>query len=284
MEYFKSVKLVAEIGINHNGDLELAKSLVDEAVKADFDYVKFQKRNVELTTPKSRWNEMKDTPWGRISYLDYKRQLEFDQYEYDEIDNYCRKVGIKWFASPWDVDSVDFLTQYDIPYIKIASACNTDKELLAWILQIVKTPIILSTGMSTWEQFKSVYELFNDQVEFILACTSSYPTPDEDMNLLQIETLYNQFGSECEVGFSNHNPGIFFAACSAALGATMIEVHITKDRSMYGSDQATSIEPSGMKKLSKYVRSLEKAMGDGSWKVFESEQPCIKNLRWKDLI
>ena len=270
--------LVAEIGINHNGDMGVVRRLIEEAADAGFDYVKFQKRDVDLCVPEERRMEMKDTPWGRISYLDYKEILE--DINYDEIDCICSKLGIGWFASPWDIPSVKYITRWNIPFIKVASASNTDIELLKAIRDTDKA-VIMSTGMTTPEQFWTAFKIVGPSVEYILACTSSYPTPDNEINLNFIRTLSKQYINQ-EIGFSNHNPGILFAAASVLYGAKMIEVHVTLDRSMFGSDQAASIEPAGMRKLVKYVRAFEEGMGDGKWKVFDSELPVIKNLRWRD--
>ncbi len=275
-------KLIAEIGINHNGDLGIAKRLIAYAKDCGFHYVKFQKRNVHLTTPKSRWDEIKKTPWGELTYLEYKDHLELKESEYDIIDDYCGEIGIEWYASPWDIDSVDFLNKYDMPFIKVASACNTDLELLEKIKNANQF-VIMSTGMTTEEQFKTAYEILGDQVICIMACTSSYPTADRDMNLEFINTLRNQY-PHCNIGFSNHSPGVFFAACSVMYGASMIEVHVTLDRAMYGSDQAASIEPAGMRRLAKHVLSLEEGLGDGNWNIYDSELPVIQNLRWKDFL
>ncbi len=275
--------LVAEIGINHNGDMNIVRSLIEEAANAGFDYVKFQKRDVDSCVPKERRNEMKDTPWGRITYLDYKKRLE--DIDYCKIGCICIDNKIDWFVSPWDIPSIEFFDCFNIPYIKVASAVNTDIELLK-VIRATNVPVIMSTGMTTHLQFCDAYRIVGENTAYILACTSTYPTPDNEMNMKFIETLKDSFkhiyGSR--IGFSNHNPGIMFAAASVLYGARMIEVHVTLDRAMFGSDQAASIEPSGMRKLVKYVRAFEEGMGDGNWNVYDSEQAVIKNLRWRDLI
>jgi len=273
-------KLVAEIGINHNGDMKIVKHLIEEAAGAGFDYVKFQTRNVDACVPKERRNEMKSTPWGDMTYLDYKKKLE--DIDYDMIDTWCIANEIGWYSSPWDVESVRFLEPYNMPYIKVASAGNTDLGLLEAVKDL-DVPIILSTGMTTQDQFDKTWGIVGDKVDYILACTSTYPTPNSEMNLKHIQTLRDEYWS-CKIGFSNHNPGILFAAASVLYGAEMVEVHVTLDRSMFGSDQAASIEPAGMRKLVKYVRAFEDGIGDGRWHVWESEKPVIKNLRWKDFV
>ena len=270
--------LVAEIGINHNGDMNVVRRLIEESAAAGFNYVKFQKRDVDLCVPQERRMEMKDTPWGRISYIDYKEILE--DINYDEIDYICKQNYIQWFASPWDIPSLEYITRWDIPFIKVASAGNTDIELLQAVRDTGKD-VIMSTGMTTAEQFYTAFSILHPNVTHILACTSSYPTPDSDINLKFIHTLQNQYLCN-KIGFSSHSPGVIFPAASVLYGAKMIEIHITLDRAMFGSDQAASIEPAGMRKFVKYVRAFEEGMGDGTWKVYDSELPVIKNLRWRD--
>jgi N-acetylneuraminate synthase len=270
-------KICAEIGINHNGSLEIAKQLIDVAKDTGCDYVKFQKRTPDKTVPESEKNKMRDTPWGTITYLQYKHKLEFDEKEYDEIDRYCKEKNISWFASPWDIDSYRFLKKYDLPYIKIASAMITDYDLLNEIAKN-NDSVIISTGMSTKEELDNALMIIGKQTEYILACTSSYPTKNEEMNLRFLDTLKEQYPGY-KIGFSNHHPGIFFMCCSVALGAEMIEFHVTLDRSMYGSDQPASIEPPGIRKIVNYVKGLEVAMGTGEWIVYDSEKEIKKKLR-----
>lgn len=274
----KRVLLVAEIGINHNGDLSLAKKLIDVASFSGCDFVKFQKRTVDLVYSKEELDKYRESPWGTTN-REQKYGLEFGEGAYDEIDRYCRGKGVGWFASPWDLKSIDFLERYEPPFYKVASASLTDIDLLKKIRSTGRK-IILSTGMSTKEELDKALMLLGANVEYILACTSTYPTKNEEMNIRFINTLQAQY-PEYKIGFSNHSPGIFFAATSAALGAEMIEFHITLDRSMYGSDQAASIEPAGVTKLSKYVRALEVAMGTGEWIVYESEELIKEKLRKK---
>jgi N-acetylneuraminate synthase len=270
-------KLVAEIGINHNGDGDMVGKMIKLAKDSGFDMVKFQKRNCDIIVPEDKKNQMKETPWGNIKYIDYKKKLELSQRDYESIDIYCTAVGIDWFASPWDIDSARFLKQFDTEYIKIASACLTDIELLKEIKKDNKK-IIISTGMSSKEEFDIAMEIVGDRVEYILACTSTYPTVPEEMNLRFITRLKAEY-RKYKIGFSSHSPGIFLPATTILYDTEMIEVHITLDRAMFGSDQAASIEPAGMRKLVKYVRDLEKAKGNGNWTVFSSEEPVKFNLR-----
>jgi N-acetylneuraminate synthase len=268
--------MVAEIGINHNGDVNLAKRLIDVAVLADCDFVKFQKRTVDVVYSKEELDKYRESPWGTTN-REQKHGLEFGQREYDIIDEYCRAKNIGWYASPWDVESVEFLRQYRLRYMKVASACLTDMDLLDSI-NSTNADIILSTGMSTKEELNQALEILGDKVEYVLACTSTYPTWDDEINLNFIKRLKLEY-PQYKIGFSNHSPGIFYSACAAALGAEMIEFHITMDRAMYGSDQAASIETGGVIQLNKYVRNLEVAMGTGDWTVFESEEKVKKSLR-----
>jgi len=271
------VKLVAEIGINHNGDMANVQEMIDLAKDCGFDMVKFQKRNCDVIVPEDKKNRMKETPWGNIKYIDYKKKLEFCEDEYKTIDEYCQAKRIDWLASPWDVDSARFLKQFDTEYIKVASACLTDIELLKEIKKDNKK-IIISTGMSSKEEFDNAMAIVGDRVEYILACTSTYPSAPEEMNMKFIQRLKREY-VQYKIGFSSHSPGILFAASSVLYGAKMIEIHITLDRAMFGSDQSASIEPEGMRRLVKYVKDLEKAKGDGSWTVFPSEEPVKFSLR-----
>jgi N-acetylneuraminate synthase len=268
--------MVAEIGINHNGDIDLAKRLIDVAVLADCDFVKFQKRTINLVYDKEDLDRYRESPWGTTN-REQKEGLEFDRGEYNAIDKYCKERDIGWYASPWDIKSVHFLLSYDLPYVKVASACLTDSALLSEIKKMDK-PIILSTGMSTKAELDWALEIVGDKTEYILACTSTYPAFDAEMNLNFIKRLKLEY-PQYKIGFSNHSPGIFYSACSATLGAEVVEFHITMDRAMYGSDQAASIETGGVIQLSKYIRNLEVAMGTGEWTVFESEEKVKKSLR-----
>ena len=270
------VFITAEVGINANGDIDLAKKLIDVACLAGCDAVKFQKRTVNVVYTPEQLDVPRGSPWGTTN-REQKNGLEFGFDEYKEIHYYCRNKNIHWFASPWDVDSVKFLEYFDGQYIKIASASITNFDLLESIMKTRKD-IIISTGMSTKEEIDNALRIIGKNVKYILACTSTYPTKDNEMNLNFIKTLKEQY-PQYKIGFSNHSPGIQYSIISASLGAEMIEFHITLDRSMYGSDQAASIETGGVMSLCKHVRNIELAMGDGNWTVFPSEEKVKKSLR-----
>jgi N-acetylneuraminate synthase len=269
--------IVAEIGINHNGDLKLACKMMEVAKAAGCDLVKFQKRTIDKVYTKEELDRPRESPWGKTN-REQKEGLELSKYDYSYIDRRSKELGIPWFASPWDVDSVDFLMRFDVPFMKVAGACVTDLELLKKIAETGK-PIILSTGMSTKEEVREALRFFQGQVKYVLACTSTYPTPVDELNLKFISTLRKWKGSSWEVGYSNHSPGVAPCIAAAALGAEMIEFHMTLDRSMYGSDQAASIEPPGMFNLVKNCRNMEKALGNGEWMVFPSEEKVKAKLR-----
>tara|TARA_Y100000814_G_C12318596_1_gene397486 strand:- start:247 stop:1089 length:843 start_codon:yes stop_codon:yes gene_type:complete len=275
-----SIYVIAEIGINHNGDLDIAKKLIDIAKVAGCDVVKFQKRNPDVCVPEHQKSVMRDTPWGKMTYLDYKYKVEFGQNEYDEIDIYCKKRDIQWSASPWDLDSLDFLNHYDIPFIKIPSALITDLELLKATAETNKK-VIISTGMSTLEDVeKAVMTIksVKSNVDFaLLHCNSSYPAPIKDLNLKCITTLKERFN--CEVGYSGHEFGLTTTIASICLGATIIERHITLDRTMWGTDQMCSVEPQGLIKLVRGIKELNSALGDGVKVVTNTEIPIRKKLR-----
>ena len=270
--------IIAEIGINHNGDLDIAKRLIDMASCAGCDSVKFQKRNPAICVPEHQKGVMRKTPWGEMTYIDYKYRVEFGKEEYDQIDKHCRDRGIEWSASPWDLDSLEFLNQYDLPFIKIPSAMLTNDELL---LESCKTgkKVILSTGMSTKEEIDHAVKLLKDNSrEFaILHCVSTYPAPMEELNLKCIETLKERYG--CEVGYSGHEFRLNPSVAAIYLGATIIERHITLDRNMWGTDQMCSVEPQGLIKLVIGIRDLEKCLGDGKITVSEGEEKIRKKLR-----
>ena len=276
----KEIYIIAEIGINHNGDMSIAKKLIDIAKVAGCDVVKFQKRNPDVCVPEHQKKIMRDTPWGRMTYLDYKYKVEFNQNQYDEIDIYCKEKDIKWSASPWDLDSLDFLNQYDIPFIKIPSALLTDLEL---IKESVKTgkKIIISTGMSTIGEIDNAVNAIkkvNAEAQYaILHCNSTYPAPNDELNLNCIKTLKDKY--KCEVGYSGHEFGLTTTIASVCLGATIIERHITLDRTMWGTDQMCSVEPQGLIKLVRGIKELNKALGDGKKIVTETEKPIREKLR-----
>jgi N-acetylneuraminate synthase len=268
--------VIAEIGINHNGDLGSALALIDHAVAAGCDAVKFQKRDPEVCVPADQRDIMRDTPWGRMSYLDYRYKVEFGIDEYDEIDAHCKDVGIDWFASPWDVPSVDFLERYDPVAYKVASACLTDAELLAHLVEAGR-PVILSTGMSSMDEIRVAVDRLGDTPLLLTHATSTYPCPPEELNLRVIGTLREEFG--VPVGYSGHEVGLQTTLAALTLGACVIERHITLDRAMWGSDQAASVEPPGLHRLVRDIRTIEAALGDGQKVVYESELPIRAKLR-----
>jgi len=272
------VFITAEIGINHNGDIEMAKKLIDIAVKARCDAVKFQKRTVEKIYSKEVLDSARESPWGTTT-RDQKLGLEFNKPEYDIIDEYCKEKNIEWFASSWDIDSQIFLKPYDLKHNKVASAMLTNKKLLAVIAEEQK-PTFISTGMSTMDEIRDAVKIFrNNNCPFELQhSNSSYPMKDVEANLCCIQTLKKEFN--CSVGYSGHeSSGYFICVCAVVLGATSIERHITLDRTLYGSDQAASLEPIGLERLVRDVRNVEKVLGDGKKRVWKSEIPVMKKLR-----
>lgn len=267
--------IVAEIGINHNGDLRLAKALIDASKEAGADAVKFQKRTVEVVYTPEELARPRENPFG-FTNGDLKRGLEFDEKEYAEIDRYCKEKGILWFASCWDEGSVDFIESFDVPCYKIASASLTNHALLRYHRRKGK-PVILSTGMSTMEEICQAVDVLGPEDLVLLHCTSTYPSTPEELNLRMIQTLKEKF--DCPVGYSGHEVGLATTLSAATLGACVIERHITLDRSMWGSDQAASVEPQGFKHLVKDIRLIESALGDGIKRVYESELPVLTKLR-----
>ena len=274
----KKTYIIAEIGINHNGDLNIAKRLIDIASAAGCDAVKFQKRNPDVCVPEHQKSVMRDTPWGKMTYLDYKYKVEFGKKEYDEIDRYCKQQNIAWSASPWDLDSLEFLNQYDIPFIKIPSAMITNTELLEASCKTDKK-VIISTGMSSIQEVNNaqrILSLFAKDYA-ILHCNSTYPAPIEELNLCCVKTLKDRY--KCEVGYSGHEFRLGTSVAAVYLGASIIERHVTLDRTMWGSDHMSSVEPQGLFKLVSGIRELEKAFGNGKIEVTESEKPVRKKLR-----
>ena len=270
------VYVIAEIGINHNGDMSVAKRLIDVAVGTGCDAVKFQKRTPEVSVPPEQRDVMRETPWGTMTYLEYRHRVEFGESEYTEIDSYCREKGIAWFASPWDGPSVDFLEAFSPVCYKIASACLTDDELLRHVRSMGR-PTMLSTGMSTIEQIRHAVGILDADRTMIAHCTSSYPCKPEELNLRMIQTLAREF--DCPIGYSGHEVGLQTTVATIALGACFVERHITLDRAMWGSDQAASVEPQGLARLVRDVRVVERAMGDGVKRVYDSELPIMEKLR-----
>jgi len=273
--------IIAEIGINHNGSLDIAKKLIDEAVTAKASAVKFQKRTPEICVPKDQWEIMRDTPWGRISYIDYKRKTEFGVEEYAAIDEYCKKLGIDWFVSVWDVEAVDFMEQFDTPIYKLASASLTDFPLIEKILATGR-PLMLSTGMSTNKEIEDAVNLvkaFDENYPLSIAhSTSAYPCKPEELNLRMIQTLKKQYPG-APIGYSGHETGLSTTVAAVTLGATFVERHFTLDRAMWGSDHAASVEPQGFQRLVRDIRDVEIACGDGIKRVYESELGPMKRLR-----
>ncbi|MGZ3757261.1 MAG: N-acetylneuraminate synthase family protein [Mucilaginibacter sp.] len=273
--------IIAEIGINHNGSLEITKKLIDEAVAAKADAVKFQKRTPEICVPRDQWNVMRDTPWGRIPYIEYKRKTEFGIAEYATIDQYCKKLGIDWFVSAWDAPSVDFMEQFDMVMYKLASASLTDFELIERILETGR-PLMLSTGMSTMTEIENALNFINafspNYPLFIAHSTSAYPCKPEELNLRMIQTLEHKYPG-IPIGYSGHETGLATTVGAVAMGATFVERHFTLDRAMWGSDHAASVEPQGLQRLVRDIRDVETAAGDGVKKVYESELAPMKRLR-----
>ena len=271
------VFIIAEIGINHNGSLDIAKKMIDGAVHAGCDAVKFQKRTPEICVPKDQWNIERETPWGRMTYLEYRYKVEFTKDDYTEIDRYCKEKGILWFASCWDEPSVEFMEQFNPPCYKAASASLTDIELLKK-KKATGRPLIISTGMSTMEEIETAVEAVGTDNLLIAHATSTYPCPPEELNLRMIQTLKAKYPM-CPIGYSGHETGLATTWAAVALGATFVERHITLDRAMWGTDQAASVEIGGLERLVANIRDIEKAMGDGIKRVYDSELGPRKKLR-----
>lgn len=269
------VFVIGEIGINHNGDINIAKKLIDAAAEAGCDAVKFQKRTIDIVFTPEELAKPRENPFGPTNG-DLKRGLEFGEKEYQEIDRYCREKGIIWFASPWDLKSVDFLENFNVPCYKIASASLTDDELLKYVKSKGK-PVILSTGMSTVEQIRHAAEILGEDNLILLHCTSTYPSKDEELNLKVIPWLEKNFS--CPIGYSGHEVGVYSSLAAVVLGACLVERHITLDRAMWGSDQAASLEINGLNRLVRDIRLIPVWLGDGKKIVFESEKPIIEKLR-----
>lgn len=270
--------LIAEVGINHNGDLDLARQLIDVAREAGCDAVKFQKRTPELCVPPHQRDLPRETPWGVMSYLQYRHRLEFGEAEYAAIDRHCRQAGILWFASCWDEPSVDFIARFDVPCFKAPSACLTHAGLLDR-LGAAGRPVILSTGMSTMDQIRQAVNRLDRDRLLLAHSTSSYPCRPEELNLSMIRTLCAEFA--CPVGYSGHEVGLQTTYAAVALGACFVERHITLDRAAWGTDQAASVEPQGLVRLVRDIRIIEAALGDGVKRVYPSEVPSMQRLRWR---
>ncbi|MET0862524.1 MAG: N-acetylneuraminate synthase family protein [Microbacterium sp.] len=269
--------LIAEIGLNHNGDVDLAKKLIDVAADAGADAVKFQKRTPEISTPAHMRDVPRETPWGTMSYLEYRYRVEFDRDQYIEIADHALLRGLEWFASPWDVPSVAFLEDINVAAHKVASASLTDTELLEALRDTGK-PIILSTGMSTMEQIDTAIGVLGTDRLVLMHATSTYPMEPEEANLRMIPTLRDRFPG-VPVGYSGHERGLQISLAAVALGAVAVERHITLDRTMWGSDHAASLEPAGLQHLVRDIRIVETALGDGVKRVFPGELAPLAKLR-----
>lgn len=268
--------IIAEIGINHNGDLETAKDMILKAKETGVSAIKFQKRTPELCVPKEQRDMMRETPWGYITYMEYRERVEFSKEDYQEIDSLCKELDIDWFVSVWDEPSVDFMEPFNPICYKLASASLTDHALLRKV-RATGRPMILSTGMSTGEQIKEAVDVVGLDDLVILHATSTYPCDPAELNLKMIPTLKEQFS--CPIGYSGHEVGLITSVVAVSMGACVVERHFTLDRSMWGSDQAASVEPGGFRLLTKYIRVTEMALGDGVKQVYDSEKSSMKKLR-----
>ncbi|MDB4594777.1 N-acetylneuraminate synthase family protein [Candidatus Pelagibacter sp.] len=272
-----SIFIIAEIGINHNGDMKICKQLIDLASESGCDAVKFQKRDIDSVYTKELLDSPRESPWGKTQ-REQKMGLEFNQEDYQEIDKYCKEKNISWFASAWDLKSQSFLRNFNCKYNKIASAMLVNLELLKMVSEEKKHTFI-STGLSTMKDIENAVKIFKDNnCPFeLMHCVSTYPMKDSDANLKTILTLKEKF--DCNVGYSGHEAGLTISYAAAALGISSLERHITLDRAMYGSDQAASLAPPGLKKIVPEIRKIEKALGDGIKRVLEEEEPIAKKLR-----
>lgn len=271
------VYVIAEIGINHNGSLKNALKMIKGAKNAGCDCVKFQKRTPELCVPKDQWHIERDTPWGRLTYIDYRHKIELSFEDYQRIDEYCREKKIDWTASCWDEESVDFINRFDVPFFKAASASLTDISLLKKKKATGK-PLMISTGMSTIEEIESAVEATGTENLLIAHSTSTYPCKPEELNLRVISTLKQKFPG-VPIGYSGHEVGLAPTLASVSIGAVFVERHITLDRAMWGTDQAASVEVGGFRKLVENIRDIEMSLGDGVKRVYESELGPRKKLR-----
>lgn len=272
----ESCYVIGEIGINHNGSLEVAKELIKTAADAGCEAVKFQKRTPELCVPKDQWEMVRETPWGTMSYIEYRHKVEFEEHEYRAINEYCGEIGVTWFASPWDIPSVEFLEKLQVPCYKIASACLTDTDLLNEIRSTSK-PVIMSTGMSNLDQIREAVSIFEGKPLALLHCNSAYPANPRELNLRVIGKYRDEF--QIPIGYSGHESGLAPSLGAVALGACILERHITLDRAMWGTDQSASVEPQGIAKLIRDLRTIELSLGDGNKIVYDSELEAMKKLR-----
>jgi len=273
--------LIAEIGINHNGSIELAKRLIDLAKKYNFDSVKFQKRDSDICVPEQQKGKMRTTPWGDMTYLEYRKKIEFNSREYKEIDNYCKKIKIDWFSSVWDANSLKFMKQFNTKYNKVASAMLTNQALLELIAKEKKLTFI-STGMSKMRDINQAVNIFKrNKCNFVLMhCVSNYPCPEEDLNLNLITTLKKEF--KCKIGYSGHESSVSPSLAAWFLGADYIERHITLERSMYGTDQAASLSEQGIRELTSLLTKFPQMLGNGKKVISKEEKKLIPKFRyWK---
>ncbi len=269
--------MIAEIGINHNGDIEIAKKLIEEAANAGFNAVKFQKRTVNVVFTPEELARPRESVFGETNG-DLKYGLEFDHTNFKEIDSHCKKLGIDWFASPWDIESLDFLEGFDVVAHKVASACLTDKALLS-AMRATGKPVFISTGMSTLDQIKQALSLLDLDKTILLHAVSVYPATQEQLHLAWIEELRKTF-PEVLIGYSGHEAGVMPSVIAVAkYGAVCVERHITLDRSMWGSDQSASLEPEGMRRVISYIRSIPIVCGDGPKHILKEEEPILEKLR-----
>lgn len=279
MGHFKKIFIIGEIGINHNGDIKNAIKLIDVAKDSGFDAVKFQKRTPEITTPQAKKNLIKETPWGRISYLDYKKKIEFNKKEFDVIDKHCKKIKMTWFASAWDIDSAKFLEQYKLKYNKVASPILTNLKLLEFIAKQKKYTFI-STGMCKIKDIDNAVNIFKKfNCKFgLMHCVSTYPAKEEDLNLSLINIYKKKY--KVDIGYSGHEKSVSPGLMAACLGAQFIERHITLNRAMWGTDQAASLEISGMKILFETIRKFEICYGDGKKVFLADEKKKLKENKY----
>ena len=271
--------LIAEIGINHNGSVALAKKLIKKSKEAGFDAVKFQKRTPEICVPNNKKNLIRETPWGVITYLDYKKKIEFGKKEYDEINKFCKKIKIQWFASAWDIESQSFLNKYKLKYNKISSAMLTNLKLLEYVSKQKKMTFI-STGMAGYKEIDNAVNIFKkNKCDFMLMhCVSSYPCPDNELNLSMIDKLRKRY--KCKIGYSGHEVSVSPSLMAAVMGAVAIERHVTLDRTMWGTDHAASLEFNGMKQLIELIRKFENVYGNGIKIITQNEKQKLKDQKY----
>ena len=269
--------IIGEVGINHNGSMELARKLIEGAARAGVDAVKFQKRTPEKCVPRDQWSKVRETPWGNMTYIDYKMRMELSFDDFSDVDRLCRELGILWFASCWDEDAVEFIRQFDPPCIKASSASLTDLDLLHK-MRGAGTPLMISTGMSTKDEIDAAVKAVGTNSLLIAHSTSSYPCPVGDLNLRMIHTLKAEYPM-CPIGYSGHEVGLSPTWAAVALGATFVERHITLDRAMWGTDQSASVELNGLERLVSNIRDIEAALGDGMKRVYEGELEPRRRLR-----